>query len=127
MKEDCRLHALSARRALVLAGFDGQILEDSELCIEFSVDKNWIFRFECEKYGAPAWRTSIASREGSCWAVDGFSIPILMQAFGGLKGKEYGLPSIKNQIDFLYFERSDVFENVDFYRDEYNRLNEADF
>ena len=52
MKEDCRLHALSARRALVLAGFDGQILEDSELCIEFSVDKNWIFRFECEKYGA---------------------------------------------------------------------------
>ena len=90
-------------------------------------DKNWIFRFECEKYGAPAWRTSIASREGSGWAVDGFSIPILMQAFGGLKGKEYGLPSIKNQIDFLYFERSDVFENVDFYRDEYNRLNEADF
>ena len=127
MKEDCRLHALSARRALVLAGFDGQILEDSELCIEFSVDKNWIFRFECEKYGAPAWRTSIASREGSGWAVDGFSIPILMQAFGGLKGEEYGLPSIKNQIDFLYFERSDVFENVDFYRDEYNRLNEADF
>ena len=127
MKEDCRLHALSARRALVLAGFDGQILEDSELCIEFSVDKNWIFRFECEKYGAPAWRTSIASREGSGWAVDGVSIPILMQAFGGLKGKEYGLPSIKNQIDFLYFERSDVFENVDFYRDEYNRLNEADF
>ena len=127
MKEDCRLHALSARRALVLAGFDGQILEDSELCIEFSVDKNWIFRFECEKNGAPAWRTSIASREGSGWAVDGFSIPILMQAFGGLKGKEYGLPSIKNQIDFLYFERSDVFENVDFYRDEYNRLNEADF
>jgi len=45
-----------------------------------------------------------------------------MEAFSLLKNIDYGKPTIENQINFIFHEKSSIFYNVHFYKEKYNEI-----
>lgn len=73
--------------------------------------------FDCERYYGPSFTIEIKNKSHG-----NFAIWILMEAFSLLKNIDYGKPTIENQINFIFHEKSSIFYNVHFYKEKYNEI-----
>lgn len=101
-------------------------IREGELVAEFTLASGWEINFECERYYGPAftiWINPPRSKESS--VKKSFAVWLLMRVFSEKTGKDYGKPSIENQARFMVEESPKIFDDIDFYKDEYSKLNSA--
>lgn len=95
----------------------GRLVKDTCLCAEFILPKDWQLLLKGEKVYAPAFSLILLSPSG-----DEFEIRLIMKAFEAIYDKNYGLPTIEREFDFLEQERLLVFEDINLYKKKYKEL-----
>lgn len=106
------------------AGFEYSVIEETELTAVLLLSTGWTLVFEGERYYGPAFSIFVAPKLEDVKAEQRFAVFLLMRVFENRSGKNYGKPSIRNQILFLAEEKFHIFSDLKDYELDYKHLNE---
>lgn len=99
-------------------------LEESELVADFLLYSGWIIRLECERYYGPMFEIFVVPPENFRARRDSYGVALLMLVFEKITGKQYGKPTLENEMNFLVQEKNHVLSDPAFYEIEYSKLND---
>jgi hypothetical protein len=123
MRADYQDFFAQLQNCMIDQKLDFDVIKESQLISELLMTNKWIIEFDCEKHDGPSFTISICPPKNIQSKSKRYAVWILMKILEKNSEKNYGAPTIENQIKFLSSERQIIFSKSLTYENQYEKFN----